>query len=329
VISLNSFHSRLFHVNKANFDRHCLDLFRWQAERNEVYRNYLEKLSIQPEGIHSLDAIPFLPIQFFKKFSVTSGRFHPEKVFESSGTSGASTSKHHIKSLSFYHKISTAIFNQFYGDLDKYHILGLLPSYLERSNASLVHMVQHFIDRSDSSYSGFFLDHVDALSRRLDQLRHTDRKVLLIGVTFALLDLPFLPGMENLQLMIMETGGMKGRGKELTRQEVHQVLIKKFKVEKIHSEYGMTELHSQAYSRKNGWFQTPEWMKVMIRDIHDPFSYMPDHRTGGINIIDLANIDTCAFIETEDLGISNAKGDFQVLGRMDNTDVRGCNLMLH
>jgi hypothetical protein len=329
MIQLNSFKSDLFNTNDANFEKRSLELFNYQASKNDIYSDYLGRLGVKIEEIKALHQIPFMPISFFKNFKIECDQGKAEKVFESSGTSGESSSKHYIKDLKFYHEVSQRAFKLFYGDLSNYHILGFLPSYLERNNASLVEMVRHFIELSGSEYSGFYLNEYERLSERLVELQASEKEVLLIGVTFALLDFEMVEVMDLPKLIVMETGGMKGRGKERTRNEVHSILSGKFNIKNIHSEYGMTELHSQAYSRGNGWFKTPPWMKIVIRDINDPFENMGHGRTGGINIIDLANVDSCAFIETQDLGVMDQKGQFKVLGRMDNSDVRGCNLMLH
>lgn len=328
----------------------ALEVFQYQASQNQIYKEYLQHLGIRPTKIKRVEKIPCLPIQFFKDHAILCQGIHPVHVFESSGTTGQKTSQHFIADLSFYEALSYRIFEQFYGPLTDYHILALLPSYLERNNSSLVYMVQHFIARSFSTSSGFYLDQRDALMQQLQQLL-TDssgkaRKVILWGVTFALLDLvqdyPATPWLQDHadRLIMMETGGMKGRRREMIREEVHQTLQQAWPLPAIHSEYGMTELLSQGYSMGDGWFQTPPSMRVYLREVNDPFHYLPRLRigvdsharrgkTGGINVIDLGNIDSCSFIETQDLGAySPDYQKFQVLGRFDQSDVRGCNLLV-
>lgn len=328
----------------------ALEVFQYQASQNQIYKEYLQHLGVSPTKIRRVDKIPCLPIQFFKEHTVLCQGIHPIHVFESSGTTGQQTSRHFIADLAFYEALSHKIFEQFYGPLTDYHILALLPSYLERNNSSLVYMVQHFISRSFSTASGFYLDQRHALMSQLRTLLEDtsgqSRKVILWGVTFALLDLltdfPADPWLQQHvdRLIIMETGGMKGRRKEMIREEVHQTLQASWPVSHIHSEYGMTELLSQGYSKGAGWFDTPPSMRLFLREINDPFHYLPRRRigtephnrrgkTGGINVIDLGNIDSCCFIETQDLGsYSDDYQQFQVLGRFDQSDVRGCNLMV-
>jgi hypothetical protein len=284
-------------------------------------------LKIDPDNISELEKIPFLPIELFKTKKVATGEWAPEQVFTSSGTGQSGTSKHYIQHLEFYEQVSQLTFENFYGPPDRYHILALLPSYLERSGSSLVHMLHHLIGKSDSKYSGFYLKDYQKL---VDQLReliaHGDRTIMLWGVSFALLDLAENHPMDLSEVVIIETGGMKGQREEIIREELHSRLQKAFNCNQIQSEYGMAELTSQAYTRE-GRFHTPPWMKVLVRDISDPFDYLPPGRVGGINVIDLANMHSCAFIETQDLGEVEVDGGFTVLGRLDNSDVRGCNLL--
>jgi phenylacetate-coenzyme A ligase PaaK-like adenylate-forming protein len=330
------------------FEELALEVFRFQAANNYIYKEYLRNLNIKLLTINRLDKIPFLPIQFFKHHKIISDNAPTQVVFESSGTTGDTTSKHLVSDLPFYEYISQKIFEQFYGPLTDFHILALLPSYLERNNSSLVYMVQSFIYRTYSQESGFYLKNTNELLQKLRQIsinEQSHRKVLLIGVTFALLDLAEsgedLSFLENLKdrLIIMETGGMKGRRKELLREEVHEILTKAFGVEKIHSEYGMTELLSQGYSKGDGIFELPNTMKILLREINDPFKIVSTIKLlsskkqgvirGGINVVDLANIDSCSFIETQDLGAYNTDNQsFSIIGRFDNSDVRGCNLMV-
>ncbi len=334
-------------VRPHDFEELALEIFRFQAATNYTYKEYLDFLKVNPAKINRLEKIPFLPIQFFKHHKIVSDAAPTQIVFESSGTTGDTTSKHLVSDLPFYEYISQRIFEQFYGPLSEFHILALLPSYLERNNSSLVYMVQSFIYRTYSRESGFYLKNTTELVQQLRQLsnQNSKRKVLLIGVTFALLDLAEsgedLSFMLNLKdrLIVMETGGMKGRRKELLREEVHEILTSAFGIEKIHSEYGMTELLSQGYSKGDGIFELPQTMRVLLREINDPFKIISTvnytNRSerelirGGINVVDLANIDSCCFIETQDLGAYNTGNQsFSIIGRFDNSDIRGCNLMV-
>ncbi|MFT4033162.1 MAG: acyl transferase [Siphonobacter sp.] len=330
-----NFKEQVLAVQPNTFTDLALEIFQYQATQNPVYQSYLSHLKIKPESIREFLEIPFLPIEFFKSHSILTGPVEPKVTFASSGTTGQVTSQHLVADPDFYDAISEQIFKEFYGPLNQFHILALLPSYLERSNSSLVHMVRHFIIKTQSDYSGFYLHNTTDLLEQLRYLRaHSTRKVLLIGVTFALLDLAeqtdlsFLEGFEN--LIIMETGGMKGRRRELLREELHEILTRAYHVPAIHSEYGMTELLSQGYSFGEGIFQLPPSMQLIIRDVNDPFTYWQpgSRKAGGINVIDLANIDSCSFIETKDLGNYTEAGTFRVLGRFDNSDIRGCNLMV-
>ena len=325
---LNSFKSEIINSGNGNFEKLALNLFRIQAKENKIYRRYLSALGVRAEKIDRIRDIPFLPIRFFKEHRVTTGDFREEAVFRSSGTGGYGTSRHYIESLSYYESVTEKIFERFYGDPAQYCMIGLLPSYLERKDSSLVHMVRHYIRLSRSSSSGFYLDDFEGLAKKLKDLRMSGRKVWLIGVTFALLEFSLRHGMAFDDMVLVETGGMKGRGRELIREELHRLLKFRMPGASVHSEYGMTELHSQAYMRDGEWFEAPPWMRVFIRDINDPFSYVTPGKNGAINIIDLANLYSCAFIETQDVGVANSAGRFKVLGRLDNTEQRGCNLML-
>jgi hypothetical protein len=327
--------ARVRNLPGESFESVALAVFRYQAAENPVYRSYLHHRRIDPARVQTLEQIPFLPIEFFKTQRVVTGEVPPVLTFESSGTTGTLTSRHFVADPVFYEQISVQLFEQAYGPLTGYHVLALLPAYLERSGSSLVYMVRHFIERSASPHSGFFLHDVPRL---LDTLRYllttpADRRVLLLGVTFALLDLAERgdwPEVPTEKLLVMETGGMKGRRRELLREEVHARLTRAFGVPAIHSEYGMTELLSQAYSMGEGIFRLPPTMRVLLRDVNDPFTPLgPGARTGGLNVIDLANVDSCAFIETKDLGNYGPQaGTFRVLGRFDNSDIRGCNLLV-
>lgn len=323
------FKNQLFTVDAGNFEERALALFRYQAQHNRVYNQYLRYLRVQPNQINEISRIPFLPVEFFKGHRIVTGEPAIERIFESSRTTGQTPSRHYVADAAFYQRVSTVIFGQAYGKLADFHLLALLPSYVERGNSSLVYMVQHFIDQTGSPHSGFFLRNESALIEKLWQLQRQFANVLLIGVTFALLDLAErVPGTDLSGITVMETGGMKGRREELLREEVHERLQQAFNLGAIHAEYGMTELLSQAYSSGNGIFQSPPWMRVLIRDINDPFRMDNALRSGGINLIDLANVDSCAFIETKDLGQVTGERTFRVLGRFDNSDVRGCSLMV-
>jgi hypothetical protein len=330
---IENIRNSLLSLKEEDFTDTALTVFRYQYENNDLYRSYIDLLSRDPYAIERVEDIPFMPISFFKQHDVKTGDWQEEKVFESSRTTGSVPSRHLVRDLDFYHRISEAIFESIYGPLANFHILALLPGYLERDTSSLVYMVKHFIGRGGSPYSGFYLDDIERLVDTIRDLQKDPEKkrgkrILLIGVTFALLDLSSLYKMSLNDVIIMETGGMKGRRREMVRHEVHAVLRDAFGTEEIHSEYGMTELLSQAYAPGKGRFQTSPWLKLFIRDINDPFSINNRLRSGGVNVVDLANIDTCAFIETQDVGRYHPEGGVEVLGRMDNTDVRGCNLLL-
>jgi hypothetical protein len=269
-----------------------------------------------------------LPIHFFKSHTVICGTWKPEIVFSSSATTGSIVSRHLVRSLDFYLKNALSIFERFYGSIEHYHFLALLPSYLERSGSSLIAMIDYFIKNDASGHSGFYLNNYDELVLKIADLKKSTRKVILWGVSFALLDLAEKFEMDLSSCIVMETGGMKGRRKEWVREELHIFLCKRFNLKQVHSEYGMTELLSQAYSQGNGYFQPPAWMKIQIRDINDPFQRLREGRVGGVNIIDLANANSCSFIETADLGRALGDSNFEVLGRADNSDLRGCNLLI-
>ena len=312
---------------EKDFERKALEIFRFQYRNNPVYREFCRLLDRPPERVQALTDIPFMPVEFFKYHRVTSTPPPYEAVFESSGTTGMTRSRHYVKSLEIYRTSFRKTFEMFYGDVSSYLILALLPSYLERNNSSLVWMMQDLIAAARPG-SGFYLYDTDALYRRLNEGMEKGEKILLFGVSFALWDFAekYRPALKN--TIVMETGGMKGRRREPVREELHAILKHYFGVESIHSEYGMTELLSQAYSRGEGLFETPPWMKVLIRDTEDPLTYLPAGKTGGINIIDLANVYSCSFLATQDLGKYRPDGHFEVLGRFDNSDIRGCNLLL-
>jgi phenylacetate-coenzyme A ligase PaaK-like adenylate-forming protein len=314
--------------NSIEFEKMALEIFRFQAKNNSVYKEFLTHLHIDIQSVKKIKEIPFLPIQFFKSHKVVSSEENVQRVFLSSGTTGNEQSKHSVTDLSIYEESFTNGFEQFYGPIENYTVLALLPSYLERDGSSLIYMVNDFIRKSRNPKSGFYLDNLEQLAQNLVYLDKKNEKTLLIGVSFALLDLVEKHKFQLKNTIIMETGGMKGRRKELIREELHQILREGFGVENIHSEYGMTELLSQAYSKGNGIFECPPWMKILTRDTEDALTILPEGKSGGINIIDLSNINSCSFIATQDLGKKYADGTFEVLGRFDNSDIRGCNLMV-
>lgn len=324
------FIGQLHHNQQFDFTVQALELFRYQAEHNPVYQLYLQQLGIEPQEVKALEQIPFLPIEFFKSHEVMTGRFAPEATFYSSGTTQQSRSRHFVSHLSWYTTTTELIFEQAYGPLQEYVALALLPSYLEQGGSSLVAMVDYFVQQTGQQEEGFYLHAHDKLLQSIKQARQRGKKVLLIGVSYALLDwADKLQGSEDFSgVTIMETGGMKGRRREMIREELHQHLRQGFGVDAIHSEYGMTELLSQGYSKGDGIFWPGYTMRLLLRDLNDPFDIGGHHRSGGINIIDLANVDSCAFIETKDIGRLHADGSFEVLGRFDNSDIRGCNLLI-
>jgi phenylacetate-coenzyme A ligase PaaK-like adenylate-forming protein len=315
--------------SEQTFRAAALEVFRFQAASVPVYREYLAALKVDPSSLEEVEHIPFLPIEFFKTHTVLAEGRQAEEVFESSGTTGSDSSRHHVADASLYRESFLRSFFAFYGSPEDLCILALLPSYLERSNSSLVYMTDHLIRWSGHPESGFYLDNLDELAAVLKERNNDGQKTLLLGVSFALLDLAEQHPMELWNnITIMETGGMKGRRQEMVRSELHGILTEAFGVPAIHSEYGMTELLSQAYSKGEGLFITPPWMDILIRDPNDPLSLQEEGRSGGINIIDLANRYSCSFIATGDLGRRHEDGSFEVLGRFDHSDVRGCNLLL-
>nr|WP_315250269.1 acyl transferase [uncultured Flavobacterium sp.] len=314
--------------NQKQFEKIALKVFRFQYENNLVYQEFCDLLKTNPQKVKSLQQIPFLPIQFFKNHNVVSNSDPIETTFTSSGTTGSITSKHLVTDVSIYEESYRQAFSQFYGNIEDYVILALLPSYLEREGSSLIHMVEDLIQLTNNSDSGFYLNNHEELIQKLIELDQAGQNVILIGVTYALLDLIEKQNFQLRHTIIMETGGMKGKRKEMIREELHEQLCTGFGVTAIHSEYGMTELLSQAYSLGNGVFECPSWMQIHIRDTEDALTYINDGKTGGINVIDLANINSCSFIATQDLGKKYPNTTFEVLGRFDNSDIRGCNLMV-
>ena len=321
----------LLSVTPQNFEETALAVFNFQYRQNPAYNQFCKALHIEPAKINTISKIPFLPIAFFKTHIVTTTQFQAEALFESSGTTQTINSKHLVKDIALYEQSSSAAFRLFYGDATDWCIIALLPSYLERKNSSLVMMADKLIEQSGHAQSGFYLNELEKLHDTLLQLEKQQQKTLLIGVTFALLDFAEQYPMQLQHTTIMETGGMKGRREELTRQEVHEILCTSFKVNKIHSEYGMTELLSQAYSKGDGIFNCPPWMKIVLREEDDPLSVQVPNNSktlsGAINVIDLANMYSCSFIATDDAGKLHPDESFEVLGRLDNSDIRGCSLL--
>lgn len=315
-------------VTASTFETTALAVFQYQYQNNVLYQQFVDLLGISPDSVTQLAAIPFLPIQFFKQHHIQSENWDVAQIFTSSGTSQQITSQHFVRDLSWYQQHAFDAFEAVYGSLTEYVVLALLPSYLEREGSSLVFMVEQFIQRSQQEASGFFLYNTQELLQTLEDCTNKGQPVLLLGVTYALLDLAEAHPQALQQTIVMETGGMKGRRQEQTKQAVHQQLQQAFHVSAIHSEYGMTELLSQAYSKGKGIFTPSRLMRVLVRETTDPLSYVADGRIGGLNIIDLANVATCSFIATDDLGRRHEEGHFEVLGRFDASDLRGCNLLV-
>lgn len=328
--NFKSFYSRVLSLKRDEFDHLALDIFQFQAKHNAVYSEYIQKLGINIGKIKKVEEIPFLPISFFKSHRISTGNWKEHLCFKSSGTTQSGRSQHLIFDPAWYEVVSLRFFEATFGTLSDWNILALLPSYLEQGESSLVYMVGKFIEKTGSALSGFYLQNFDVLRQKIEQSLHSGRKTLLMGVSFALLD--FGPCLKDLKpgknFYLMETGGMKGRRKELIREELHELLRSYYGIEHIYSEYGMTELLSQFYSVGDGLFAIPDWTKVMVRDTNDPFHYVERGKAGGLNIIDLANLHSCCFIETKDIGRQVEENSLEILGRFDNSDIRGCNLLL-
>lgn len=334
LLNDNNFTGKIFNAATDEFESIALDIFRFQFEHNNIYRQYCEAIKTNTSSVSSIKNIPFLPISFFKTHEITTGLFEPALVFESSGTTGAVNSRHFVKEKEIYEESFLKTFELFYGPASNYCVIGLLPSYLERQHSSLVYMVNELINQCKHPSAGFYLYNTEKLYHTLLENEKNKQPTLLIGVTYALLDFAEKFQMNLQHTIIMETGGMKGRREELTREQVHQQLKQRLGLTEIHSEYGMTELLSQAYSKKNSLFNCPPWMQVLLRAEDDPFEITTANHTsktpvtGVINIIDLANLYSCSFIATDDVGKLYADGSFEVLGRLDNSDMRGCGLMI-
>lgn len=320
---------KIFNISTDNeFKDLALEIFKYQFENNAVYRSFCDLLFKHPADIKKIEDIPFLPIQFFKSHEVLSSRSPIQKTFTSSGTTGSIKSKHHVTDLNIYENSFRKGFSHFYGNIEDYVVLALLPSYLERDGSSLIYMANDFIHMSKHPESGFYLNNISELASTIKILEARKQNVLLIGVSFALLDLVESFNFNLKHTIIMETGGMKGRRKEMIRTELHAILKQGFGIKNIHSEYGMTELLSQAYSKGQGIFECPPWMRVLTRDTEDALCIQKNGKSGGINIIDLANINSCSFIASQDLGKVYNNNSFEIIGRFDNSDIRGCNLMV-
>ena len=318
---------KIFDIQTHGFEPLALELFRIQSKENQLYRSFIQALKIDPQKVNDVASIPYLPVSFFKSHDVVTGDFKAETVFESSGTTQTGNSRHFLKSVNLYQRSFTKAFELFYGSPKQWCVIGLLPSYLERKNSSLVMMVNDLIAMSAHPESGFYLYEHEKLAEVLQKNEAAKQKTMLIGVTFALLDFAQIFRFPLKYTTVMETGGMKGRRKEITRPEVHQVLKDAWHLASVHSEYGMTELLTQAYSFGDGLFRCPPWMKIILRDEDDPLTVKQSTKNGLVNVIDLANIYSCAFIATDDIGKLHSDGSFEVIGRMDSSDVRGCSLM--
>jgi len=320
--------NKIFTISSPEeFNTLALEVFQFQYKNVKVYREFCDLLKTSPTSINQAKDIPFLPISFFKSHQIIAEHTISEKVFTSSGTTGNTTSKHLVANLSLYEESFTKAFKHFFGTIEEITILALLPSYLEQGSSSLVYMVDELIKQSNSPHSGFYLHNTSDLIAKLEFLEQTNQKTILLGVSYALLDLIEEKQFQLKNTFIMETGGMKGRRKEMIKEELHALLKKGFGVNEIYSEYGMTELLSQGYSKGNGIFSCPPWMKIFTRDTEDAQTYISG-KTGGINVIDLANLYSCSFIATQDLGKNYKDGSFEILGRFDDSDIRGCNLMV-
>ena len=325
-----SLKNQIFHINSdKEFNAISIEIFNYQYKNNSIYHQFCNLLKVDARLVKTIDQIPFLPIDLFKHKAIKTGNFEEEIIFLSSGTTGDYQSKHYVKELAIYENSFRKCFQKFYGNINDYCILALLPSYLEREGSSLIYMAEKLVKESEHPLSGFYLNEWEKLIENINLLESQGQKTILLGVSFALLDLAERHPFQLKNTIVMETGGMKGRRKEITRKELHHIYQEKLGLDAIHSEYGMTEILSQAYSKGNGIYECPPWMKMLIRDINDPLQFLIHQKTGGINIIDLANIDSCSFIATQDLGKMLDENHFEVLGRFDNSDLRGCNLLIH
>ena len=328
LLQVNDFKEKVFQIDSnETFEQLALQLFQFQYQQNAIYKTYVDGIKVDPATVKSVEQIPYLPIEFFKSQKVICGDGEAETVFYSSGTGDEGRSAHHVMDLSIYETSYRKGFEHAFGDIDGYCFMVLLPSYFDNENSSLIYMMTDLIEMTHKNGSGAFDKDPSLLEKHLNSVLNSGKRMIILGVSFALLDFVEQADVVMPGAIIMETGGMKGRRKEMVRSEMHDILKEGFKVRTVSSEYGMTELLSQAYSKANGIFKCPPWMKVFIRDTNDPFSLVGDGVNGGINVIDLANINSCAFIATQDLGKKNKNESFEILGRFDNSDIRGCNLM--
>jgi len=325
-MNLTQVEESILNVTKANFDKLALQIFNFQSKNCSIYAQYLKHVNVDATTITSIDKIPFLPIELFKEHKITSTNSY-KKIFESSGTTAQTKSKHFVHSTKWYESVLLKGFEHFYGHPNGYIILAMLPGY-SKSKSSLIYMVKYLMAQSNHKLNGFYLDEVEKLKTTIALAEKSKRKIMLIGVSHALLSLAENNSIDLSNAMVMETGGMKGIGKEIVRAELHKTLKHGFNVNKIRSEYGMTELMSQAYSKSKGIFKTPPWLKFMVRDIHDPLGASANEGSGPLNVIDLANVHTCSFIATSDLCFIKENNEIEILGRMDNADIRGCNLLV-
>lgn len=314
--------------SQSDFNTTAIEVFYFQYENNLIYHQWIDNIGVNPKDVTLIEQIPFVPISLFKSKDVKSFKEKEEIIFTSSGTTGNLTSRHFVRNISMYKEAYNRAFKYFYGDIKEFTVLALLPSYIERKGSSLIFMAEDLIRQSNDSRSGFYLYNYEDLYKLLKKLQTEKSRVLLLGVSFALLEFAEKFKLDFPELIVMETGGMKGKKKELLRQELHQKLKSSFGVEQIHSEYGMTELMSQAYSKGNGIFQCPPWMNILIRETNDPFKIITNGKAGGINIIDLYNLYSCSFISSQDLGLLKSQNQFEIIGRFDNSDIRGCNLLV-
>ena len=318
---------KIFNVDDKNFEQIAFEVFQFQYINNNIYKSYCDLLKKTPSNIGDISSIPFLPISFFKSHSVMCTKKY-DKVFHSSGTTNENLSKHYVSDIHMYEQSFLKNFIDNYGDPKDYVILGLLPNYMQNENSSLIYMVNNLIELSESNDSGFFLKEYDFIIEKMKSLARENKKIILIGVSYALLDLTESKNLNFENTIIIETGGMKGRRREMIKKELHETLKERTGLKKIHSEYGMTELLSQAYSKGDGIFSCPNWMRVFVRDVNDPNFLYTNSKSGGINIIDLANVNSCSFIATEDMGSLHKNGSFEIMGRIDHSDTRGCNLLV-
>ena len=318
---------KIFDVDDKNFEQIAFEVFQFQYINNNIYKSYCDLLKKTPSNIADISSIPFLPISFFKSHSVMCTKKY-DKVFHSSGTTNENLSKHYVSDIHVYEQSFLKNFIDNYGNPKDYVILGLLPNYMENENSSLIYMVNNLIELSESNDSGFFLKEYDFIIEKMKSLYKENKKIILIGVSYALLDLSESKSLNFENTIIIETGGMKGQRREMIKKELHETLKERTGLKKIHSEYGMTELLSQAYSKGDGIFSCPNWMRVFIRDMNDPNFLYSNNKSGGINIIDLANVNSCSFIATEDMGSLHENGSFEIMGRIDHSETRGCNLLL-